>query len=196
MKTSETKIPGVLIIEPSFQVEAKGFSMETWNERRFSTEGIETRFVQDTLEFSYQNCLTGLHYRHSVGQGKLVYVVRGEVYYAAVDIRVDSPTFGDWVGMLLSGQKMKQLYIPEGFAHGYCIVSQTAQLICRCTEPNFPDASHGIIWNDPDIGIQWPISKPILSAKDKLLPGLSEIPERKLPRYNAGTSTRASEVGC
>ena len=194
MKISESKIPGVLTIEPSLKVESKGFSLETWNERRFQAEGIGNRFVQDTLEFSYQNCLTGLHYRHSIGQGKLVYAVRGEVYYAAVDIRVDSPTFGRWIGMTLSGQTMKQLYIPEGFAHGYCITSQTAQLICRCTKASFPGSISGVLWNDPDIGIKWPVSNPILSRTDAVFPRLSEILERSLPKYTGKVTVISSTV--
>lgn len=192
MKISETKIPGVLTIEPSLKVGQKGFSLETWNEHRFQAEGMEPRFVQDTLEFSYQNCLTGLHYRHSVGQGKLVYAVRGEVYYAVVDIRVGSPTFGSWLGTTLSGQNMKQLYVPVGFAHGYLITSQTAQLICRCTELNLPGFVSGICWNDPDIGINWPVDKPILSKKDMALLRLSEIAVRSLPQYIGNLSSLTS----
>lgn len=167
MKVLETKLPGVLIIEPDVHGDARGFFMETWQKERYAQYGLPTNFVQDNLSFSHKGVLRGLHYQDPNPQGKLVYVLQGEVFDVAVDIRRGSPTFGQWVGVTLSSENKRQLYIPEGFAHGFCVTSETALFAYKCTDYYNPQAEHGIIWNDPDIGIEWPVKKPILSEKDK-----------------------------
>jgi len=179
----ETKIPGILIIEPRAFGDARGFFMETWRQERYEAMGIKGNFVQDNLSFSSKGVLRGLHYQHPHSQGKLVSVVQGEVFDVAVDIRYGSPTFGQWVGVVLSGDNHRQLWIPEGFAHGFCVLSDTAYFTYKCTDVYTPSAEGGIIWNDPDIGIDWPVNDVSLSDKDKIYPGLKDIPPDRLPRY-------------
>ncbi|MBI3301118.1 MAG: dTDP-4-dehydrorhamnose 3,5-epimerase, partial [Deltaproteobacteria bacterium] len=142
-------------------------------------------FVQDSLSSSTRGTLRGLHFQHPNAQGKLVFVLYGEVFDVTVDIRADSPTFGRWVGTVLSGSNKRQLYIPEGFAHGFCVISESALFMYKCTDFYTPQAEGGILWNDPDIGIDWPIHTPILSEKDKRYPPLSKVPLERLPRYRA-----------
>lgn len=183
MKVIETSLPGVVIIEPKVFSDARGFFMETWQQERYSKCGIPARFVQDNLSFSQKGVLRGLHYQHPNAQGKLVYVLQGEVFDVAVDIRVGSPTFGQWVGVTLSSDNKRQLYIPEGFAHGFCVTSETALVVYKCTDFYNPQTEGGIIWNDPDIGIGWPCIKPILSEKDQRFTALKDLPSDKLPRW-------------
>ncbi|MDZ4042083.1 MAG: dTDP-4-dehydrorhamnose 3,5-epimerase [Eubacteriales bacterium] len=183
MKVIETKLPGVLIIEPKVFSDARGFFMETWNQARYAEAGVPAKFVQDNLSFSARGVLRGLHFQHPNDQGKLVYVIQGEVFDVAVDIRVGSPTFGQWVGVTLSNDNKRQLYIPEGFAHGFCVTSDSALFAYKCTDFYNPQAEGGIIWNDPEIGIKWPTSKPLLSEKDSTYPPLKQIPPEHLPRY-------------
>lgn len=175
MKVLETKLPGVLIIEPDVHGDARGFFMETWQQKRYAEYGLPANFVQDNLSLSHKGVLRGLHYQDPNPQGKLVYVLQGEVFDVAVDIRRDSPTFGQWVGVTLSSENKRQLYIPEGFAHGFCVTSETALFAYKCTDYYNPQAEHGIIWNDPDIGIEWPVKKPVLSEKDRQNMRLKDI---------------------
>jgi dTDP-4-dehydrorhamnose 3,5-epimerase len=172
MKVIDTKIPDVKIIEPAVFGDERGFFMETWNQAKFEelVTGKPTRFVQDNHSKSKQGILRGLHYQTENTQGKLVRVVSGEVFDVAVDIRQNSPTLGQWVGEYLSAENKRQLWIPEGFAHGFYVTSEEAEFVYKCTDYYNPKAEHSILWNDPDIGIEWPINKCIeinLSIKDR-----------------------------
>jgi dTDP-4-dehydrorhamnose 3,5-epimerase len=183
MKVTETKLAGVLIIEPQVFSDGRGFFMETWNQKRYAEVGLPASFVQDNLSFSRRGTLRGLHFQNPSAQGKLVYVLQGEVFDVAVDIRIGSPTFGQWVGVTLSAANKRQLYIPEGFAHGFWVTSDEALFAYKCTDFYNPQAEGGVIWNDPDIGIAWPGDKPILSEKDRNYPRLKELPPGRLPQY-------------
>ncbi|MEL4378916.1 dTDP-4-dehydrorhamnose 3,5-epimerase [Shewanella algae] len=171
MKVIDTKIPDVKIIEPTVFGDERGFFMETWNQKCFEelVTGKPTKFVQDNHSKSKKGILRGLHYQTKNTQGKLVRVVSGKVFDVAVDIRKDSPTYGQWVGEYLSAENKRQLWIPEGFAHGFYVTSEEAEFVYKCTDFYNPEAEHSIIWNDEDIGIEWPlITLPLLSGKDKL----------------------------
>ncbi|EGR4436200.1 dTDP-4-dehydrorhamnose 3,5-epimerase [Vibrio cholerae] len=172
MKVIETDIPDVKIIEPTVFGDERGFFMETWNQKRFEelVTGKPTLFVQDNHSKSKKGILRGLHYQTENTQGKLVRVVSGEVFDVAVDIRKDSPTFGKWVGVYLSAENKRQLWVPEGFAHGFYVTSDEAEFVYKCTDYYNPKAEHSLLWNDPDIAIVWPLSgtEPQLSVKDQL----------------------------
>jgi len=183
MKITKTKLPGVLVIEPAVFGDTRGFFMETWNHERYANAGLPVSFVQDNLSFSKKGSLRGLHFQHPHDQGKLVYVLQGEVFDVAADIRVGSPTFGQWVGITLSADNKLQLYIPQGFAHGFCVTSETALFVYKCTDFYNPHTEGGIIWNDPDLGIEWPEKKPILSEKDRNYPKLKAMLNDRLPKY-------------
>lgn len=174
MNVLETSLSGLKIIEPKVFGDRRGFFLETWNRKRYAEIGIDEDFVQDNLSFSRGGVVRGLHYQYPRSQGKLVYVLQGEVFDVAVDIRKNSPTFARWEGVMLSGENMKQLYIPEGFAHGFCVLGETALFAYKCTEFYAPETEGGILWNDPDIGIDWPINDPVLSDKDRKYPLLKE----------------------
>jgi len=184
MKVIETKLPGVVIVEPKVFLDARGFFLETWQKSRYEVIGISEQFVQDNVSFSTRGVLRGIHYQNPHAQGKLIAVVQGEVFDVAVDIRVGSPTFGQWAGVLLSGENHRQLWIPPGFAHGFCVVSETVYFSYKCTDVYTPAAEGGISWNDPDIGIEWPIADVELSAKDKEYPRLRDIPTEYLPKIS------------
>lgn len=169
MKVIDTSIPDVKIIEPTVFGDERGFFMETWNQKRFEelVTGKPTQFVQDNHSKSKKGILRGLHYQTENTQGKLVRVVSGEVFDVAVDIRKDSPTFGEWVGVYLSEENNRLLWIPEGFAHGFYVTSEEAEFLYKCTDYYNPNYECSILWNDADVNIQWPIdSTPILSKKD------------------------------
>ena len=183
MNVIETKLPGVLILEPDVFGDERGFFLETWNAKRYSDAGIPGPFVQDNASFSRKGTLRGLHFQYPQSQGKLVQILSGEVVDVAVDIRVGSPTFGQWVGEVLSETNHRQLYIPAGFAHGYCVTSETALFSYKCTDFYNPAAEGCVNWNDPDLAIDWPVAEPILSLKDADCPRLKDIPEDRLPRY-------------
>lgn len=183
MKVIETKLPGVLIIEPKVFGDARGFFMESWNKERYQEAGLPARFVQDNLSFSARGVLRGLHFQNPNPQGKLVSVLWGEVFDVAVDIQVGSPTFGQWVGISLSAENKRQFYIPEGFAHGFVVTSDVALFSYKCTAYYSPDTESSLLWNDPEIGINWPIYKPVLSDKDRAAPTLAEIAVRMLPQF-------------
>jgi len=172
MKVIDTKIPDVKIIEPTVFGDDRGFFMETWNQAKFEelVTGKPTAFVQDNHSKSKKGILRGLHYQTENTQGKLVRVVSGEVFDVAVDIRKDSPTFGQWVGVYLSAENKRQLWVPEGFAHGFYVTSDEAEFVYKCTNYYDPSSEVSILWNDPEIGIEWPIADNnivILSEKDK-----------------------------
>jgi len=184
MKVIETDLPGVLIIEPRVFRDERGFFVETWHEERYAEAGLESlRFVQDNHSRSQRGVLRGLHYQIEHAQGKLLRVARGEVFDVAVDVRAGSPTFGQWAGANLSDANHRQMYIPPGFAHGFCVLSEEADFCYKCTDYYYPQAEAGVFYNDPDIGIEWPIDAPLLSDKDRGLPRLAEIAEHKLPKY-------------
>ncbi|HAS6066699.1 TPA: dTDP-4-dehydrorhamnose 3,5-epimerase [Vibrio vulnificus] len=169
MKVIDTKIPDVKIIEPTVFGDERGFFMETWNQKRFEelVTGKPTQFVQDNHSKSKKGILRGLHYQTENTQGKLVRVVSGEVFDVAVDIRKDSPTYGQWVGVYLSSANKRQLWVPEGFAHGFYVTSEQAEFIYKCTDYYNPDAELSILWNDENLSIEWPIEGGvILSKKD------------------------------
>ncbi|MCA9901236.1 MAG: dTDP-4-dehydrorhamnose 3,5-epimerase [Ardenticatenaceae bacterium] len=168
-------IPEVILVEPQRFGDARGFFMETYQHEIFAANGIALQFVQDNHSRSAQGVLRGLHYQiDPYAQGKLLKVVVGEIFDVAVDIRRGSPTFGQWAGEILSAENGRLLYVPPGFAHGFCVLSETADLIYKTTNYYHPESDRGIIWNDPQIGIQWPIHEPLLSAKDEKLPLLAE----------------------
>ena len=185
MNVIQTDLPGAIIIEPRVFGDARGFFMETWQQRRYAEVGMPEQFVQDNISFSRRGILRGLHYQHPQGQGKLVYVLQGEVYDVAVDIRVGSPHFGRAMGLILSAENKRQFYIPPGFAHGFCVTSETALFVYKCTE-FYNSALEGCVrWDDRQLGIDWPLREPLLSDKDKVAPSLREISLDKLPQYES-----------
>ena len=177
----KTSLPGVVVIEPRVFTDKRGFFLETFHNKRYAEHGIKKAFVQDNHSHSSRGILRGLHYQLNQPQGKLIYVVKGEIFDVAVDIRRGSPTFGKWFGGILSSYNKKQIYIPEGFAHGFYVLSDTADVIYKCTDFYNPDDEFGILWSDPTIGIAWPVASPILSSKDSQYPKLNEIAEDFLP---------------
>ncbi len=185
MNVIETKLPGVLLVEPKVFGDERGFFMETWHAERYEEAGLpgSAGFVQDNLSFSRRGVLRGLHFQNPDQQGKLVYVLQGEVYDVAVDIRAGSPTFGEWAGAALSSENKRQLYVPEGFAHGFLVTSSTALFAYKCTAKYNARAEAAVLWNDPEIGIQWPVDAPTLSEKDRAAPTLAEAPVERLPSY-------------
>ena len=167
MKVTQTAISGVLIIEPKVFGDARGFFLESFNAQRYKEQaGIQETFVQDNHSHSAKGVLRGLHFQKTHPQGKLVWVTSGEVFDVAVDIRKDSPTFGKWVGVALTADSHTQFYVPPGLAHGFCVISETADFHYKCTDYYHPEDEGSIVWNDPDIGIEWPIDNPTLSEKD------------------------------
>lgn len=183
MRVSETKIPGVLIFEPAVFSDDRGLFLETWSRQRYHDAGVAASFVQDNVSVSQKGTLRGLHFQHPHGQGKLIQVLSGEVMDVAVDIRLGSETFAQSVSTILSESNHKQMYIPPGFAHGFCVISDTAIFSYKCTDYYNASAEGGIIWNDPDLDIDWPIDSPVLSPKDDAYPRLKDIPHESLPRY-------------
>ncbi len=183
MNVIETDLPGVLVVEPDVFGDPRGFFMESWNRTRYEEAGLLAEFVQDNLSFSARGVLRGLHFQNPNPQGKLVSVLQGEVFDVAVDIRVGSPTFGQWVGVSLSSDNKRQLYVPEGFAHGFVVTSDTALFSYKCTDYYNPQAEGYVLWNDRELGIDWPVDEPILSVKDRAALPLKEIPADALPRF-------------
>jgi len=181
MKVTPTDLPEVLLIEPRVFGDARGFFLEAWSRARYAEHGIDVEFVQDNLSRSSGGVLRGMHLQHPNGQGKLVTVVQGEVFDVAVDVRPSSPRFGRWTGVWLSAENHHQLYIPPGFAHGFCVTSESALFSYKCTALYSPGDEIGMCWNDPEVGIEWPVKDPVLSAKDSVYPRLSEIPKERLP---------------
>jgi dTDP-4-dehydrorhamnose 3,5-epimerase len=181
--THPTNIPGVLLIQPDVKKDPRGFFLETYSERKYKALGITDIFVQDNFSHSVQNVLRGLHYQLKNPQAKLISVTSGEVFDVAVDIRSGSPTFGKWAGAILNGENCRQLYIPPGFAHGFCVLSMNASLIYKCSDFYDPDDDFGVAWNDSSFGIEWPVRNPILSQKDATLRRLEQIPNSELPQF-------------
>lgn len=186
MKVTETKLAGVLAIEPDVFADDRGYFLETFRAEPYAEAGMPGPFLQDNLSFSQGGVLRGLHLQNPSAQAKLVFVPEGEIFDVAVDVRTGSPTFGQWVGARLSGDNRRQFYIPEGFAHGFCVLSPRAWVVYKCTNIYDREAELTVIWNDPDIAIAWPVEDPRLSPKDGAAPRLSDIDPARLPAYRKG----------
>jgi len=179
----ETSLPGVCLLQPKLFADARGFFLESYHREKFAALGIADNFVQDNHSRSVRGVLRGLHYQLRHPQAKLCRVIEGEVLDVAVDIRVGSPFFGQWISAVLTAQNHKQIYVPAGFAHGFVVLSETAQFLYKCSD--FYDSSdeHGILWNDPGLNISWGVSDAILSEKDRRNLPLAQVPRELLPRY-------------
>ena len=183
MNLIETALPGVLILEPRVFGDERGFFFVSWQQQRYVELGLPADFVQDNLSFSRKGVLRGLHFQHPNPQGKLVQVLQGAVFDVAVDIRWGSPTFGRWAATTLSGENHRQFYVPADFAHGFCVLSDTALFSYKCTDFYNPQAELSVRWDDPQIAIDWPLQNPSLSHKDEAASLLKDIPRDKLPSY-------------
>jgi len=181
VKVQQTELPGVLVIEPTVHGDARGFFLESYQQERYAALGVPGPFVQDNLSRSVQGTLRGLHLQEPNPQGKLVQVLQGAVFDVAVDVRRGSPHFGRWVGVELTAENHRQLWIPPGFAHGFCVLSSSADFFYKCTALYAPQAERSVRWDDPQIGIRWPIERPLLSARDAQAPLLKDAP--LLPQY-------------
>ena len=175
MKVSTSPIDGLIIIEPKVFRDSRGLFYEVYSESKYKEQGVPARFVQDNHSISEKGVLRGLHYQVNPGQDKLVRVVRGEIFDVAVDIRKSSPTYGKWWGLSLSETNNLQLYIPVGFAHGFCVLSDSAEVLYKCSDYYSPQSERGIMWNDPDLAIDWPIENPMLSEKDIEYPNFAVL---------------------
>lgn len=180
MKITETELPGVLIIEPQVFGDERGFFLESFHAGRYREAGIDMAFVQDNHSRSRKGVLRGLHFQRRHPQGKLVRASRGSIFDVAADIDPASPTFGQYVGVTLSDENHRQMWIPPGYAHGFCVLSDEADFEYKCTDLYYPNDEGGVLWSDPDLNIQWPLSDPLLSAKDLALPPLADL--EKHPR--------------
>ena len=176
-----TAIPGVVVIEPGVHRDARGFFVETYHEPRYREHGIHARFVQDNHSLSRRGTLRGLHGQSPKPQGKLVRVIEGEIWDVAVDVRLGSPRFGSHVATVLSAENFRQVYVPPGVLHGFCVTSEVAQVEYKCTEVYAPEADFCVRWNDPELAIPWPIADPVLSEKDARAPLLREVRDRLIP---------------
>ena len=181
MRVVPTAIPEVLILEPDVHSDGRGFFLETYHADRYREHGIPGPFVQDNHSRSLAGTLRGLHLQLRRPQGKLIRVIEGEILDVAVDVRRGSPTFGRWVSVALTAENFKQVYIPPGFAHGFCVVSPVAQVEYKCTDVYDPSGELGVAWNDPALAIAWPVMQPLLSPRDSNHPTLAEVTDR-LPR--------------
>ena len=183
MRVVPLDIPGLVVVEPQVFGDARGFFLETYHRARYAAAGLAAAFVQDNLSSSRCGVLRGLHFQHPNDQAKLVTVLEGEVFDVAVDIRVGSPCFGKHVAVTLSGENKRQLFIPSGFAHGFCVVSETALFTYKVDAFWTPDCEGGIAYDDPDIGIAWPTREPLLSDKDRGFARLRDVDPARLPKY-------------
>ncbi len=183
MKANRTEDLDLIVLEPRVFTDTRGHFLELFRADRYLEYGIPDRFVQDNLSFSTKGVVRGLHYQLGRPQGKLVGVIQGTVFDVAVDIRYGSPTFGRYAGLTLSSDNYRQIYIPEGFAHGFCVLSDSAMVLYKCTDCYVPEEERGIRWDDPSLHIPWPVPSPTLSAKDRTYPSLSEIAVDQLPRF-------------
>lgn len=182
MRFIETELKSIILIEPDVHEDQRGYFFEFYHERKYTEGEITSSFIQDNYSQSVRGTLRGLHYQLKKPQGKLIVVVEGAVFDIVVDIRRGSPTFGKWYGVELSSENKRQLYVPPGFAHGFCVLSKAAGVVYKCTNFYSPEDEHGIIWNDPMIGISWPVANPLLSLKDQSYKSLAES-EAHLPLY-------------
>ena len=184
MKSIETPLRGVRIIEPRVFPDDRGYFLEAYHQEKYQALGIGTSFVQDNHSHSRRNVLRGLHYQLGRAQDKLVSALSGAIFDVAVDIRRGSPTFGHWYGTELSAANHRQLFIPKGFAHGFCVVSESADILYKCSDFYSPQDEHGLLWSDPDLNIQWPVANPLLSSKDRAYPRLVSLPPDHLPVFS------------
>ena len=180
MKILTCELEGLLIVEPDVYGDRRGFFVESWNERRYREAGIAAAFVQDNFSFSQRGTLRGLHFQNPLAQGKLVSVWQGEVFDVAVDLRRGSRTFGRWHGVPLNSENKRQFWVPPGFAHGFAVTSETALFHYKCTEVYSPRNELGFRWDDPDVGIKWPVAAPTLSQRDAKAPFLKDLPRDRL----------------
>ena len=178
MRVVPTAIPEVVILEPVVHTDGRGFFLETYHADRYRQHGIGGPFVQDNHSRSLAGTLRGLHLQLRRPQGKLIRVIEGEIFDVAVDVRRGSPTFGRWVGVSLTAENFKQVYVPPGFAHGFCVVSSIAQVEYKCTDLYDPESELGVAWNDPALGITWPVTQPLLSRRDAAHKTLAEVADR------------------
>jgi dTDP-4-dehydrorhamnose 3,5-epimerase len=183
LQVSATAISDVVVVDPTVFGDPRGYFLEVWHQERYARLGLPRDFVQDNVSRSARGILRGLHLQHPFAQGKLVHVLDGEIFDVAVDVRVGSPTFGQWVGEVLSSDNHRQLYVPPGFAHGFCVTSDYALVSYKVTELYHPETELSIAWNDRALGITWPIAEPILSAKDASAPALQDVPLARLPKF-------------
>jgi dTDP-4-dehydrorhamnose 3,5-epimerase len=183
MEVAETSLPGVLLLKPRVFNDPRGFFFETWSAQKYAAAGVPAAFVQDNISESKRGALRGLHIQHPFGQGKLVGVIVGEVFDVVVDVRLGSPTFGKSYGAPLSDVNHHQIYIPPGFAHGFCALRDHTLFAYKCTELYHPEAEFGVRFDDPDLNIAWPLAAPLVSDKDSRFPRLRDIPEGRLPRF-------------
>lgn len=181
MTVHQTTLPGVLVVEPRVFGDERGFFLERYHADRYAEAGIDARFVQDNHSRSSEGTLRGLHFQKRHPQGKLIEVARGRIWDVVVDLRRDSPTFGHWEGHFLSDETHRQLWVPAGFAHGFCVLSETADVLYKCTDVYRPDDEGGVAWNDPGLGIEWPAASPLLSEKDRALRPLADLGPTDLP---------------
>ena len=184
MKVIPTELDGVVILEPDVYGDHRGFFMESYQKKRYLANGIDAVFVQDNTSFSVRNTLRGLHFQYPNGQAKLVQALQGEIYDVAVDIRAGSPTFGEWTAAVLSSENHRQFFIPKGFAHGFCVLSETALFMYKCSDYYRPHHENGICWDDPKLAIEWPVEDPVLSDRDQGWAYLDAIDPERLPRYS------------
>lgn len=181
MRVISTELDGVVIIEPKVFNDSRGYFLESHNQGRYQDIGIKADFVQDNLSFSKRGTLRGLHYQYPRPQAKLVQVLKGEVFDVVVDIRQGSTSFRKWLGTYLSDKNNRQLFIPEGFAHGFCVLSDEALFFYKCSDFYNPVCEGGVLWSDPDLNIDWPVNDPLVSGKDAKLPCLRDIPKNRSP---------------
>ena len=182
MKIVPSSLPGVVVIEPRVFADERGFFLELFNDERFTSQGLPLLFRQDNHSRSVRGVLRGLHYQLERPQGKLVSVVHGEIYDVAVDVRVGSPSFGKWSGVTLHADTPRSVWIPPGFAHGFCVLSQSADVVYKCTELYHPEDERGVLWSDPGIAIDWPVAQPLVSDRDRRHAPL-DLNRADLPAY-------------
>ena len=183
MQRIDTSLPGVFELRPVIHPDARGFFVETFHKSKFADLGISDTFVQDNQSCTGKGALRGLHYQLRHPQAKICRVVEGEALDVAVDIRVGSPNFGKWTGVLLSAEQQNQIYVPIGFAHGFLALSDKVQFLYKCSDFYNPGDEYGVAWNDPDLKIRWGVSAPIVSAKDAKYSALAQVPLEFLPEY-------------
>jgi dTDP-4-dehydrorhamnose 3,5-epimerase len=185
MNVRTTPIEGVLVLEPRIFKDARGYFLETFHANRYLESGVTAHFVQDNLSFSAKGVLRGMHFQHPRAQAKLISVAQGAIFDAVVDVRLGSPTYAQWFGETLTSDNGWQLYVPEGFAHGFAVLSDTAVVTYKCSDYYAPDDEVSLSWNDPDVGIVWPGGDLTVSERDAAGLRLSQVPTNKLPRYRA-----------
>jgi dTDP-4-dehydrorhamnose 3,5-epimerase len=179
------ELPDLVLFEPSVFHDARGRFAELHNAERYRLAGLHATFVQDNVSYSHRHVLRGMHFQHPHGQGKLVSVLHGEIFDVAVDVRMGSPTFGRWAGITLSAEHLRQLWIPSGFAHGFVVTGDHATVMYKATEAYLPAAERTVRWNDPALGIRWPVESPALAPRDASAPALADIDVADLPRWEA-----------